>query len=227
MGSVGTEIQPRGVTNYQFALFIFWGWGFATWFPPLWAAAAQSHRLICTETIQNQNKIKNNNNNKKNTAKHLGHKGSKNDHAVNWSWRHLKLTNPLESAIPLGILQSKACSGQNKGRTVTKETAQLFSTSSKVETCRAEQPGTFRERIPAAHRSSCQNSTPTSIPGQSVSSSKTSGRFLINISYFGTRWRSSWAQMLWASSCYESFLCNFVKSGWLWWTGISDIQVIG
>lgn len=112
---------------------------------------------------------------------------------MNSLWRHLKLTNPLESAIPLGILQSNACSGQNKGITVTKqETAQkLFSTRKEWKPFRAEHPGTSwealhsmdktpflsysssRERIPTAHRSSCHKTTPTFCAGQSVSSSKT------------------------------------------------------
>lgn len=130
---------------------------------------------------------------------------------MNSLWRHLKLTNPLESAIPLGILQSNACSGQNKGITVTKqETAQkLFSTRKEWKPFRAEHPGTFwealhsmdktpflsysssRERIPTAQRSSCQKSTPTFCPGWRVSSSNTSGSLLVDISYLEIRWEAA------------------------------------
>lgn len=97
-------------------------WQQATWCLSLVAAAAQSRGgqtawyahvtlLDCRALRQKR----------RNTAKHLGHR-SLNDHAVKslLSWRHLKLTNPLESAIPLWILQSNACSEQNKGITVIK-----------------------------------------------------------------------------------------------------------
>lgn len=109
----------------------------------------------------------------------FGSQESKNDHAVNSSWRHLKLTNPLESAIPLGILQSNACSGQNKGITVTKarnSTEVVFQEEKCGNLSELNTLGTFgealhrmdetpflsypRERIPTAHRSSCQKKHP-------------------------------------------------------------------
>lgn len=130
----------------------------------------------------------------------MGSRESKNDHAVNSSWRDLRLTNPLESANPLGILQSNACSGQNKGITVTRQEnsteigfhqekcGKLSELNTLALFRSATFPFLFQQQGENSYSS--QKQLPKNHPrflSRAVSNSKASGRFLMDVSYFGIR----------------------------------------